>query len=188
MVSLKPFAGPTYIAAHSADVILSDTRPIKLRPEPLRAINVLLDELLYSILNAAGSLTTEKLKAGLLQILPTSLGKDALLEAELELRAYWDRVGAATSTEKDAGKSFNLPWAFEVPHSPFLLSRTFLTDCLQLLRIKCEGYSTFNESDEDTSAETRLNDRFSKGGGTPPPPTLVAPAALYLTAILECVP
>jgi hypothetical protein len=109
-----PSTGPAYIASHSADVILSDIRPIKLRSEPLRAINVLLDELLYTILSAARSLTTEKLKAGLLQVLPTSLGKEALLEAEVELRAYWDRTPTPASTESDLGKPFNLSWAFEV--------------------------------------------------------------------------
>ena len=116
------FVGPTYIVAHSADVILSDIRPIKLKLEPLRAINVLLDELLYTILSVARSLTTDKLKVALLQILPTSLGKEALLEAEVELRAYWDRVGTAAATESDAPKSFNLAWTFEVHFAFFFPS------------------------------------------------------------------
>ena len=57
----------------------------------------------------------------------------------------------------------------------------------QLLRLKCQGYSTLNESDEDASAEARLNDRMIQAGVTPPKPNVVAPAALYLTAILEYV-
>jgi hypothetical protein len=114
MVSIKQPPAPNYIASHSADVILSDIRPIKLKLEPLRAINALLDELLYTIVNAARSLTTEKLKSSFLQILPTSLGKEALLEAEVELRAYWDRTGAPKPTESDNGLTFNTPWTFEV--------------------------------------------------------------------------
>jgi len=56
----------------------------------------------------------------------------------------------------------------------------------QLLRLKCEAYSTLNETDEDPEAESRLQNRMSQGGGlSPPKPTLVAPASLYLTAILE---
>ncbi|KAJ4471649.1 hypothetical protein C8R41DRAFT_776669 [Lentinula lateritia] len=159
--------GPTYISSHSADVILSDIRPIKLRIESLRCINVFLDEFLYGILNAAHSLTTDKLRAGLLSVLPTALGKEALLEAEVELRAYWDRTKPSKggAVDDDTG-TFNLQWAFE------------------LLRLKCEAYSTLNESDGDKSAEARLQERLV-GTGPPPKPSLIAPAALYLTAILE---
>lgn len=106
-----------YISSHSADVILSDIRPIKLKIDALRCINVLLDEFLFSIINAARSLSTDKLKAGLLKVLPTSLGKEALLEAEVELRAYWERThppGTTVSPGADEEKNFHLQWAFEV--------------------------------------------------------------------------
>jgi hypothetical protein len=112
--------GPAYISFHSADVILSDIRPIKLKAEALRSVNVLLDEFLYSILNTARSLSTDKLRAGLLRVLPTNLGKEALLEAEVELRAYWDRTspsGSSVSPPEDDAKTFHLQWAFEVGHS-----------------------------------------------------------------------
>jgi hypothetical protein len=108
--------GPAYISSRSADVILSDIRPIKLNIEALRSINVFLDEFLYSVLNAARSLTTHQLKSGLLKVLPTALGKEALLEAEMELRAYWERTaGSGTSVATDdQGKEVNLQWSFEV--------------------------------------------------------------------------
>ncbi|KAJ7771084.1 hypothetical protein DFH07DRAFT_241274 [Mycena maculata] len=159
--------GPSYISSHSADLILSDIRPIKLKLEALRSINVLLDEFLFNILNTARSLSTDKLRASLLSILPTSLGKEALLEAEVELRAYWDRTARPVVPEDDT-QTFNLQWAFE------------------LLRLKCEAYSTLNESDEDSAAVGLLQERMTQLGGTiPPTPALVAPASLYLTAILE---
>ncbi|KAJ7682228.1 hypothetical protein DFH06DRAFT_1278022 [Mycena polygramma] len=160
-------SGPSYISSHSADVILSDIRPIKLKLEGLRSINVLLDEFLFNILNTARSLSTDKLRASLLTILPIALGKEALLEAEVELRAYWDRTPRPAVLEDDT-QTFNLQWAFE------------------LLRLKCEAYSTLNESDEDATAVARLQDKMAQLGGTTPPiPALVAPASLYLTAILE---
>jgi hypothetical protein len=109
-------AGPTYISSRSADVILSDIRPIKLNTEALRSINVLLDEFLYSVLNAARSLTTHQLRVGLLKVLPTTLGKEALLEAEMELRAYLERTApsGAPPAVDDKGKEFHLQWSFEV--------------------------------------------------------------------------
>ena len=102
--------GPSYISSHSADVILSDVRPIKLKLEALRSVNVLLDEFLYKILDAADSLSTEKLKTGLNKVLPTSLGKDAILEAEVELKAYWERNTPHTPMREE----FDLEWSFEV--------------------------------------------------------------------------
>lgn len=46
-----------------------------------------------------------------------------------------------------------------------------------------------NDVDEDTDAEKRLNERMATGGDRfPPRQTLLAPASLYLTAILESVP
>ncbi|KAF5364267.1 hypothetical protein D9756_000282 [Leucocoprinus leucothites] len=160
---------PSYISSQSADVILSDVRPFKLKAEALYAINVLLDEFLYSILNSAASLSTDRLRTSLLSLLPTSLGKEALLEAEVELRAYWDRTteGGPAQQLEDDSKTFHLQWAFE------------------LLRLKCEAYSTLNESDEDPSVEDRIQERFVQTAAVPPSAALLAPAALYLTAILE---
>jgi hypothetical protein len=56
----------------------------------------------------------------------------------------------------------------------------------KLLRLKCEAYSTLNDTDEDSITEARLSVRMREAGHlVPPPATLVAPAALYLTAVLE---
>ncbi|KAI0774744.1 hypothetical protein BD413DRAFT_472713 [Trametes elegans] len=173
--TMQALPSPGYISARSAEVILSDVRPIKLKPEALQSINLLLDEFLYSILAVARSLTTDAIKAALLKVLPTSLGKEALLEAEVELKAYWERTTSARSPAASArngdGPHFDLQWSFE------------------LLRLKCEAYSTMNDSDEDAEAERRLQQRMEAAGSSSPPnPSLLAPAALYLTAILECVP
>lgn len=171
MPGLVEANGPTYISSHSADVILSDIRPFKLKTDALLSINVLLDELLYIILSNSNSLVPDRLRASLLAILPTSLGKEALLEAEVELRAYWERTaasGVAPAVEDDT-TTFHLQWTFE------------------LLRNKCEAYSTLNEADEDPVAESHINERFGRSGASSPKAALIAPAALYLTAILEAV-
>lgn len=106
--------GPSYVAAQSAEVILSDVRPIRLKVEALKAINVLLDEFLFNILKSANSLSTDRLRASLLGLLPTSLGKEALLEAEVELRAYYERMGTGAVSAGDDTKTFNFQFAFKV--------------------------------------------------------------------------
>lgn len=118
--------GPSYISSHSADVILSDIRPTKLKPDALRAINILLDEFLYKMLSISGSLATDKLRASLLGLLPTNLGKEALLEAEVELRAYWDRTESRVPTEDDS-RAFHLQWAFEVLSLLFGVCLTYIS-------------------------------------------------------------
>jgi hypothetical protein len=183
--------GPLYISSHSADVILSDIRPVKLDLDALGYLNTILDEILASVVLSANSLSTDKLKAGLLRVLPTPLGKEALLEAELELRAYWERTKALPSPASANGHSnerFNVQWAVEVRRCQTLpvALRIHRICPPQLMRLKCEAYSTLNDSDEDAQAERRLHDRM----GSPDlgcSPALVAPAALYMTAILECV-
>ncbi|OSD04445.1 hypothetical protein PYCCODRAFT_1386510, partial [Trametes coccinea BRFM310] len=171
--AMQSLPSPGYLSARSAEVILSDVRPIKLKLEALQAVNVLLDEFLYSILSASRSLATDKLKAALLKVLPTSLGKEALLEAEVELKAYWERTTSArspSSARNAESGDFDLQWSFE------------------LLRLKCEAYSTMNDSDEDAEAEKRLQQKMEAAGSSSPPnPSLLAPAALYLTAILEAI-
>lgn len=109
---------PSYISSRSADVILSDVRPTKLAPNALLCINAFLDELLHTVLSAACALSTTQLRAGLHKVLPTTLGKEAVLEAELELRAYRERTGGIPGSGPSGGvvehSAFNLPWTFEV--------------------------------------------------------------------------
>ena len=121
---LIPLPGPTYISTRSADVILSDIRPIKVDPDALRCLNAFLDEILGRVLSVARSLVTDRLKTGLLKVLPTALGQEALLEAEVELRAYWERTDSARAGSSNASpdvfhdQDFNLSWTVEVRPRP----------------------------------------------------------------------
>ncbi|KAG1752482.1 uncharacterized protein EDB91DRAFT_519340 [Suillus paluster] len=161
---------PTFISSRSADVILSDIRPTKLTPDALSSINALLDELLYSILNAARALSPSRLRTAMHKVLPTTLGKEAILEAEMELRAYYQRtVTAAGSGSSSEDGVFDLQWAFE------------------LLRLKCEAYSTLSDTDENSDAENRLKEHMHADGVPPPKQEVLAPASLYLTAIIESI-
>jgi hypothetical protein len=112
-------SGPQYLSSRSSDVILSEIRPIQLKIEALRSINTFLDEFLWNILSTARSLVTDRIKAGVLKILPTSLGKAALLEAEVELKAYWERTGPRPKPNVGANDALDFPlqWTYEVSQS-----------------------------------------------------------------------
>jgi hypothetical protein len=106
-----------YISAHSAEVILSDFRPLKLQSDALQFLNLLLDDILANIISSSRSILTDRLKSGLLKTLPTTTGKDALLEAEMELHAYWQRPNAikpSTSQASSSEHSFSVPLMIEV--------------------------------------------------------------------------
>ncbi|KAF8524755.1 hypothetical protein JB92DRAFT_3109275 [Gautieria morchelliformis] len=166
----RPPPPPSYLSARSADVILSEVRPTRIKTEALRSVNVLLDELLWLILGCARSFSPDRLRTGLLKVLPTVLGKDALLEAEVELRAYIERNPPASpvATDEAAIQKFPLQQAFE------------------LLRIKCEAYSSLGDQEEKVEIETALHARITQiSGDATLKLAAVAPAALYLTAILE---
>jgi hypothetical protein len=100
-----PFADPMYISPHSAEAILSDFRPLKLQTDALTFLNLFLDDILANIITSARSILTDRLKTGLLKTVPTTIGKDALLEAEMELRAYWQRPNAIKPSPLQASAS-----------------------------------------------------------------------------------
>lgn len=56
---------------------------------------------------------------------------------------------------------------------------------VQLLRLKCEAYSTLSDTDENSDAENRLKERMLADGVPPPKQEVLSPASLYLTAIIE---
>ena len=106
---------PVYLSPRSADVVLSEIRPTKLAPDALRSVNVLLDELMWMILSTARSFATDQIKSALGKLLPTILGKEALLEAEVELHAYWDRTTDHPSRPyAENTQDFPIQPAFEV--------------------------------------------------------------------------
>ncbi|KAG8745549.1 hypothetical protein FRC10_007727 [Ceratobasidium sp. 414] len=159
---------PAYVSARSADEILSAIRPAKMGAESLRSLNIFLDELLWLILHSARSLATNRLKAGLLQVMSSKLGKDAILEAEVELRTY--KMRSPTPVVDEPG----------IRQPDFPLQPTF-----ELLRQKCEAYCTLGDLEEDVAVETTLQEKMVNAGLGAPTVEQIAPAALYLTAILE---
>lgn len=118
-IPLNRKAAPSYLSQSKAEAILSEVRPTKMKSEVLVCINVFLDEFLWLVLSTARSFQTDRLKMSLLKALPTSLGKAAILEAEVELKAYWEKTGIAAmksleNSPSPSATDFPLQPAFEV--------------------------------------------------------------------------
>ena len=116
-----------YISGRSAEAILSNFYPpkLELQTDALTFLNLLLDEILANIITCSRSILTDRLKNGLLKTVPTAVGLDALLEAEMDLHAYWQRpnitrpsssqVLAQVSASEYFECSFSLSSMIEVP-------------------------------------------------------------------------
>ncbi|KAI8970352.1 hypothetical protein BDF20DRAFT_825651, partial [Mycotypha africana] len=76
-----------YICQRAAEAIIADIGPFRLSNDALQTINLFLDEFLAVLLLTATQLDLVRIKAAVIQLLPHySLGKNALVEAELELK------------------------------------------------------------------------------------------------------
>jgi hypothetical protein len=116
-LNVASISAPSFVNAKAADVILSDVRPTSITPDALRAVNILLDELLWLSLAHARSFEMSRLKSGVLKAIPTQLGKDAILEAEIEIRAYRNKTQIrprGIQPADDANATFPLQEAFDV--------------------------------------------------------------------------
>ncbi|KAK0545791.1 hypothetical protein OC846_005261 [Tilletia horrida] len=167
---------PTFISARAANSLLSENRPTRIQSEALHFLNRLLDELLLLILHSARSLATNRIKTdGVLRVLNNNLlAKNAVLEAELELRTYLDGkraegakvpLGLQATSRLDGTDSFPVASAYN------------------LLRNRCEVYSTLNDHEDDTAA----GDQHIMSAEGRPVATLTPGVAIYVTAVLEFV-
>ncbi|SPO42268.1 uncharacterized protein PSFLO_07751 [Pseudozyma flocculosa] len=167
---------PSYISARAANALISENRPTRIQAETLLVLNRLLDELLLLILSSARSLATDRIKTdGMLRVLGNNLlAKDAVLEAELELRSYLDGkraegakipLGLMATSRLDGTEDFPVTSAYNA------------------LRIRCQYYSTLGDR-EDDSAGTDQNIMSNDGR---PIATITPGVAIYVTALLEFV-
>ncbi|PWN53503.1 hypothetical protein IE53DRAFT_359939 [Violaceomyces palustris] len=167
---------PSYISARSANSLISEHRPTRIQAETLLVLNRLLDELLLMILSSAKSLATDRIKTdGMLKVMNNNLlAKNAVLEAELELRSYVDGKRAEGA---------------KVPLGLMATSRLDGTDnfpvasAYNALRVRCQFYSTLGDR-EDESAGADQNIMTSDGR---PIATITPGVAIYVTALLEFV-
>lgn len=100
---------PSYISSKSANSLISFSRPTRIQAVTLFYLNKILDEVLLQILASAKSLATDRIKSdGIVRVLGGASGsgsgagallaKNAVLEAEMELRSYTEGL------RKEGGK------------------------------------------------------------------------------------
>uniref|UniRef100_U9U381 Uncharacterized protein n=1 Tax=Rhizophagus irregularis (strain DAOM 181602 / DAOM 197198 / MUCL 43194) TaxID=747089 RepID=U9U381_RHIID len=154
-----------YISQRAANAIIADVAPYRISSEALSAINNFLDEFLYFLIDSARSLDLIRIKDAISQVLPTSLGKNAIVEAELELKTYVESGNSDHTKEKT------------IEINPFPLQKVF-----EQFRVKCQFFSTLGERGADDRDPDSVPDLYASEG------IHIAPSlAIYLTAVLEYV-
>ncbi|KAL1915403.1 uncharacterized protein VTP21DRAFT_6861 [Calcarisporiella thermophila] len=152
-----------YITPNAANAIISQVGDYRISSDALRAINTLLDELLYSLLVTTRSLDLTRIKQAVTQLLPNSLGKNAVVEAELEMKDHLD--SGAPVDYAGLARTRDLH-----PHA-FPLDQTY-----SVLRRKCAFRSALGDGRElELPTATPVD-----GGGV-----VTSLHVVYVTAILE---
>ncbi|KAJ2964383.1 hypothetical protein NQZ79_g715 [Umbelopsis isabellina] len=164
MPANSPYNGKEYVSIQAASAIIAEVGPLRISSDALVALNQFLDEFLIMLLVHAQCLDLAQFKSAVAHTLSySSLGKNAIVEAELELKSYL--AIAEVDAELDVYERMRTQ-----KFGPILL----LNDVVQHIR---------NRTDEFGA----LVAPQSKMLPTPPKPGAIVSSivAMYLTAIVE---
>ncbi|ORZ02815.1 hypothetical protein BCR43DRAFT_482217 [Syncephalastrum racemosum] len=151
-----------YICSSAANAIISEIGPYRVSSDALQTINQFLDEFLVFLLSSSLSLDLSRIKAVVFTLLPSTLGKNAIVEAELEVKTF-------TETEAIDYESYERMRTLG-NGGPFPVH-----DALPLLREKCLEFCTLADKDDNVSLMHQAS-----------PAIQISPiVAIYVTTIIE---
>ncbi|GAN09473.1 conserved hypothetical protein [Mucor ambiguus] len=153
-----------YVCQRAAQAIIAEIGPLRVSSDALQAINVFLDEFLALLVITAASLDLVLLKAAVVQLLPYSLGKNALVEAEVELK---NRIAESEADEDEQQNQLDLS-TYEKMR---LLNAESVNQIIPILQAACADFCTL-------AAETYHTQEKHQD--------MIAPVVvIYVTAIVE---
>jgi hypothetical protein len=155
-----------YVCQRAAHAIIAEIGPLRVSSDALQAINVFIDEFLALLVVSASSLDLVRIKTAVIQLLPHSLGKNALVEAEIELKQQIDSKQHDFTTYEKM-RSLGNDGLF--PEAQVIL----------LLQQACASYCTLAADQKDTDSLRSYNPQADAD-------VTIAPViAIYVTAIVE---
>ncbi|KAI8335242.1 hypothetical protein EDC96DRAFT_488063 [Choanephora cucurbitarum] len=157
-----------YICQRAANAIISEIGPYRVSTDALQAINQFLDEFIVLLLTSSLSLDLSQIKAVVFSLLPSTLGKNAIVEAELEVKTF-------TETESIDFELYERMRALSGSEFP-------LSEALPLLREKCFEFCTLADKEDQlyvrNSARIKKNEANMK--------VVISPiVAIYVTTVME---
>ncbi|KAG0173070.1 hypothetical protein DFQ30_008975 [Apophysomyces sp. BC1015] len=134
-----PRADVRYVCQRAANAIITEIGPYRVSSDALQSINQFLDEFLEILLSSCASFDLSRIKNAVFDLLPSSsLGKNAIVEAELEVKTF-------TETEPIDYGIHERMRRLGTDGQPFPLERA-----LVLLRGKCVELCALADKDDDT--------------------------------------
>ena len=136
----------------------------------LQLVNNFLDQLLFNFLLVARSTTLAALRPAVSEVLKPKLAKDAINQADEELREYLGGDDEDPTSAQDPGSPSD--WDLEL-----VWKRT---------RLRCMVYSSLGDMEEEDEDYYMEKEHLEPGFGDRSPSEVVSPAvAIFLTSILE---
>lgn len=167
-VTISTTTAPSYICPTAANAIIAEIGPYQVAADALQAINQFLDEFLGLLLSSSLSLDLSRIKTVVFTLLPSTLGKNAIVEAELEVKTF-------TETEVINYEVYEHMRNLGTNGNPFPLD-----EALPALRERCVEFCTL--AIERPPEEDLLQQPTTTNQGT----VIIVPiVAIYVTTVLE---
>ncbi|KAI7875092.1 uncharacterized protein EV154DRAFT_472890 [Mucor mucedo] len=147
-----------YVCQRAAHAIIAEFGPIRVSSDALSAINLFLDEFLALLIMSASTLDLVLLKTAVVQLLPHSLGKNSLVEAEIELKHQIEAEQHDFTTYEKMRHTVYPP-----------------EQIIPLLQLACTDYCTLAAENHSSNAPHLQNDTI----------TIAPVVVIYVTAIVE---
>lgn len=141
----------------------------------MQAINQFLDEFLSLLLSSALSLDLSRIKAVVFALLPSTLGKNAIVEAELEVKTFTE-TEAIDYESYERMRSLGSNGSGSFP----------LNDALPLLRERCLEFCTLADKEESDQYSLRgFGNNTNNNNNNSSSITISPIVAIYVTTVLE---
>lgn len=159
-----------YICQRAANAIISEIGPFRVSTDALQAINQFLDEFIVLLLTCSLSLDLSEIKSVVFSLLPSTLGKNAIVEAELEVKTF-------TETESIDYELYERMRNLGSNQSKFPLN-----EAVSLLREKCFEYCTLADKDDQLYLQKSIRNKRNEADMKVIIPPIVA---IYVTTVME---
>ncbi|KAF1801699.1 hypothetical protein FB192DRAFT_1471282, partial [Mucor lusitanicus] len=157
-----------YICQRAANAIISEIGPFRVSTDALQAINQFLDEFIVLLLTCSLSLDLSQIKSVVVSLLPSTLGKNAIVEAELEVKTFTE----TESIDYDLYERMRNLAEKDFP----------LNEAVPLLREKCFEFCTLADKDDQLYLQKSIRHKRNEANMK----VIISPiVAIYVTTVME---
>ena len=158
------FVEVRYVCHRAANAIITEVDPLRVSTDALQVINQFLDEFITLLLSSSQSLDLSRIKTTVLTFLPSALGKNAIVEAELQVKSYSESAEAIDYEAYEKTRELDLE---------------ALSKVSDRLREECVNYCTLAEKNHQNPRRPNLVSTTTERVAISPIVTV------YVTAIIE---